>query len=87
MGLAANRTVVQVTNTFADCMALLARCVRGLIEMRRRRVAHDEQFYRELRVYCRANNVSPICEDDWRTAAADRGDHNHTMRNSKGDVS
>jgi hypothetical protein len=87
MDLAAKTAVVRVTNLFADCTVLLARCVRGLIETRRRRIAHDEQFYRELRVYCRANNVSPVCEDDWRTAATDRSDRNHTMRNSKGDVS
>jgi hypothetical protein len=38
-----------------------------LLEARRRRLEHEKQFYAALNTYCRANNVSPVCEDDWKT--------------------
>lgn len=48
--------------------------LRRIGDARRRRIEHDGQFYRNLRAYCRANNISAICEDDRRTWADDEGD-------------
>jgi hypothetical protein len=66
--------VAHIANTLAKSARRLAAHVRSLIEARKRRIEHDRQFYRDLRAYCRANNLSPICEDDWRTMARDRDD-------------
>ena len=71
----------------AKSKALLARSVRGLIEARRRRIEHEREFYRNLKAYCRANNLSPVCEDDWKTAAYDKSDDDLSMTNTKGNVS
>jgi hypothetical protein len=87
MSLATNKMVVRVASTIANSKTRFGRSVRDLIEARRRRIEHERKFYRELRAYCRTNNLSPICEDDWRLAAADRDDNDHSMIDSKGDVS
>ena len=61
--------------------------IHHLMEARRRRIKQDNEFYRSLRAYCRANNLSPVCEDDWKTAAADDTDgDNPSMTHSKGPV-
>jgi hypothetical protein len=60
-----------MTAHIASGVRRLASCVHSLIEARRRRIEEDKKFYRELRAYCRANNISPVCEDDWRTVAHD----------------
>ena len=67
MAFDAETKVAHVVNTFAKSKALLTRYVRGLMEARKRRIEHEREFYRNLKAYCRANNLSPVCEDDWKT--------------------
>ena len=55
--------------SFTTRKPALASFVRERIEARRRAIARDKEFYRKLNAYCRANNLSAICEDDWKTAA------------------
>jgi len=43
--------------------------LKALIESRNCRIEQERRFYQSLDAYCRANNLSPICEDDWKTAA------------------
>jgi hypothetical protein len=67
MGFDDKILVARVVNTFAKSKALLARYVGRFIEARRRRIEHEREFYRDLRAYCRANKVPPVCQDDWKT--------------------
>jgi hypothetical protein len=60
-----------VMASFVKCKTLLASSARDFFAARRRRLAHEREFYRTLRAYCRAHNVSSMCEDDWKTAAYD----------------
>jgi hypothetical protein len=53
---------------------LLANHLRRIGDARRRRIEHDREFYRKLKAYCRASNISAVCEDDWRTWAGDKGE-------------
>ncbi len=46
--------------------ALLVCLFARLGEARRRRAAHEREFSRAFEDYCRANNLSPICVDDWK---------------------
>lgn len=55
--------------TFSKVKVMLASFVRGRIEARARRRDEEREFYRKLRAYCRANGISPMCEDDWKTRA------------------
>jgi hypothetical protein len=87
MGIGTKTIVARLANNFAKNKALLAHYVRGLVEARTRRLEHERTFYRNLKAYCRANNLSPICEDDWKTAADDRNDNNPSIIQSKGNVS
>jgi hypothetical protein len=73
--------------TFTKCKTLLASAAHGFTETRRQRLEHEREFYRNLRAYCRANNLSPICENDWKTAAFDNADDKITTINLKGNVS
>jgi hypothetical protein len=45
----------------------LAHRIRSFQEARIRRKEQSDNFYRDLNDYCRAHNVSPMCEDDWKT--------------------
>jgi hypothetical protein len=63
-------------DTLARSKTLLAGWLRGLLDAHRRKVEHEKDFYRSLATYCRTNNVSPVCEDDWKTAAYIRNDDN-----------
>jgi hypothetical protein len=74
------------TVTLTKCRALLAGWRRRLLEARKRRIEHEREFYRNLGAYCRAHNLSPICEDDWKSAAYTGNDDSPPMINSKGDV-
>jgi hypothetical protein len=49
--------------------APLAGWLRRLLAARKRKIAREREFYRNLNAYCRANNLSPVCEDDWKVAA------------------
>jgi hypothetical protein len=46
--------------------ALVSRLQR-LAEARKQRRAYEDQFYRDLKAFCRTYNVSHVCEDDWKT--------------------
>ena len=87
MGFKTETMVANVTSIFAKCKTLFARSARNLLEVRRQRRKHEREFYRNLKAYCRANNLSPICEDDWKTAACDKIDDNDSTIHSKGNVS
>lgn len=39
---------------------------RRLIKARRLRLARDREFLRSYNDYCRAHNLSPLSEDQWR---------------------
>ena len=45
----------------------LADRIRTIQEARIRRREHSDKFYRDLKNYCRANNLTAVCEDDSRT--------------------
>jgi hypothetical protein len=47
--------------------ALLARPFARLGEACRRWAAQEREFYRTFEGYCRANNVSPICVEGWKS--------------------
>jgi hypothetical protein len=68
--------------TLTRSKALLAGWLRRLLEARKRRIEREREFYHSLNTYCRTNNLSPICEDDWKVAAYDKGDHSISMINS-----
>jgi hypothetical protein len=72
--------------TLTKSKALLAGWLRRLLEARKHRIEREREFYRNLSAYCRANNLSPICEDDWKVAAYDKIDDNASVITSKGHV-
>jgi hypothetical protein len=68
----------------AKSKALLSDWLQRFLQARKRRTEQEREFYRDLGAYCRANNLSPICEDDWKSAAYVRNDDR--IINAKGDV-
>ena len=66
--------------------ALVADWLGHLLIAHRRKTEQERDFYRNLAAYCRANNLSPVCEDDWKTAAYIRNGDDPSRTNSKGDV-
>jgi hypothetical protein len=64
-----NTAVAALVKSFTMRKSALASLVRERIEARKRSIEHEKEFYRKLGAYCRSNNLSPICEDDWKTAA------------------
>jgi hypothetical protein len=64
-----NIAVAALVNGFTTCESALVSFVRKRIEARKRSIEREKAFYRKLGAYCRSNNLSPICEDDWKTAA------------------
>jgi hypothetical protein len=85
MSFDARTKVAHLVKTVANGPGLLTYYVRSLKEARARRIEQERVFYRNLSAYCRANNLTPICHDDWKIAAYDTNDNNLSM-NSKGDV-
>ena len=59
-------------NPLIHFQSMLAASVRQVVEARKRRLEQEQAFYRELNAYCRSHDLSPICEDDWKTAAYDK---------------
>jgi hypothetical protein len=76
--------VATFTARLAESKALLSDWLRRFLQTRKRRAEQEREFYRELGAYCRAYNLSPICEDDWKSAAYVRNDYR--IINAKGDV-
>ena len=64
--------VARAMNTLTHFQAILASTVREIVEARKRKLEQEQAFYRNLSAYCRAHDLSPICEDDWKTAAYDK---------------
>jgi hypothetical protein len=62
-------TLATLVKNFTTHKSALASLIRERIEARKRSIEQEKAFYRKLGAYCRANNLSAICEDDWRTAA------------------
>jgi hypothetical protein len=62
-------SIARLVGALRSYRATLVALVHERIEARTRRIEQDKEFYRKLADYCRANNLSPICEDDWKTAA------------------
>jgi hypothetical protein len=83
MRLEPRTAVAKFVTAVARSKTTLAAIVRNNIEARERRIEHDEKFYRELGAYCRANNLPPVCEDDWRLGSARQDDHDVLGRRLK----
>ena len=66
--------------------ALVAHWLGRLLIAHRRKTERERDFYRNLAAYCRANNLSPVCEDDWKTVAYINNGDGAAKINSKGDV-
>jgi hypothetical protein len=66
MDLGVSIVAAKITQAARKGRALLARHFARLGEVRLRRDAHEREFYREFEGYCRANNLSPICVEDWK---------------------
>jgi hypothetical protein len=64
----------------------LSHWLRRMLQARKHRVEQEREFYRKLGAYCRANNLSPICEDDWKSAAYMKNDESFRTINAKGNV-
>jgi hypothetical protein len=58
-----------VENYLKSFISALAALIHQRIEARKRAIELERAFYRKLNAYCHANNLSALCEDDWRTAA------------------
>jgi hypothetical protein len=58
--------------------------LRRFLQARKRRIEQEREFYRSLGAYCRAKNLSPVCEDDWKSAAYISNDDR--ILDAKGDV-
>jgi hypothetical protein len=67
MALDTETMATRLADASAKSKALLASYIRRLVEARRRRIEQDREFYQKLKAYCRANNLSSVCEDDWKT--------------------
>jgi hypothetical protein len=52
----------------SSCSTMLGSWLRAHMQARRRRIEHEKEFYRQLAVFCRANNLPSLCEDDWKSA-------------------
>ena len=63
------RIVADATRAFVRAKIWVASFTSDLREARARRLAEEREFYRKLGAYCRANGISPTCEDDWKTGA------------------
>jgi hypothetical protein len=87
MSYVAESLFPRIVKMAGNSKALLARYVQSLIEARRLRREHERDFHRNLKAYCRVNNLSPICGDDWKTAACHNPDDNLSLINTKGNVS
>ena len=66
--------------------ALITDWLGRFLNASRRRTEQERAFYRNLAAYCRANSLSPVCEDDWKTAAYIKNGDDPPTTNSKGDV-
>jgi hypothetical protein len=78
------KVVVAALATLTRGKVLFSDWLRRLLQARKRRNEQESEFYRKLGAYCRANNLSPICEDDWKSAAyIGNGDR---TTDAKGDV-
>jgi hypothetical protein len=67
MRFATKTIIARVIIAFSDRKAAVARCIRNMIEARKRTAEYEKEFYRKLDAYCQANNLSPVCADDWKT--------------------
>jgi hypothetical protein len=77
---------MHVMVTLTKSKSLLAGWLRRLLEAHRRRIKQEQDFYRNLAAYCRDNDLSPVCEDDWKTAAYIRNGDDPPKANPKGNV-
>jgi hypothetical protein len=66
MGLDARIVVTRIAHAARKGGAMLARPFARLGEARRCHTAQEQDFYRMFAGYCRANNLSPVCADDWK---------------------
>lgn len=66
MGISANSTFAAIVSAFAATKTKLEHRLRALVTARRRRIELEQEFYRNFKAYCDANNLPPASEDDWR---------------------
>jgi hypothetical protein len=60
-------TAARIINMVSNGTATIAGCIQNIIEARRRKAEQEREFYRKLKAYCHANNLSPVSADDWKT--------------------
>jgi len=73
-----------VSVTLTRAKTLFSDWLRRFRQARQRKNEQEREFYRKLGTYCRANNLSPICGDDWKSAAYI--ENKDRTVNAKGDV-
>jgi len=59
-------------NIVRSIRAQLPVWARRRIAARRLRLKYERDVYRKFNAYCRANNLIPFCEDDWKIYYYDR---------------
>ena len=87
MTFVGGRLLERAMSAIADSRERLERHVGRVLAERRRRIDDEREFYANLQAYCRANNLSSVCEDDWKSAAYAGRDGHHPTISSKGHVS
>jgi len=58
--------IATLNNAWTAANAVVVSAVRRLLEARRRRIAQERKFYRDLDAYCRVHDLPPPIEDEWR---------------------
>src|SRR5262245_51986498 len=64
-----SKAMAAVLVTLTKGKTLFSDWLARLLQGRKRKNEQEREFYRRLGAYCRANNLSPLCEDDWKSAA------------------
>jgi hypothetical protein len=66
MDLDARTFVARLAHAARKGAAMLARPFARVSEARRREAAPEQGFSHMFAGYCRANNLSPVCAEDWK---------------------
>jgi len=62
-------SVAGITGTIVPS---LKRALRHLVMSRKRRLARERRFYRDLIAHCRANDLPLVIAEDWKTLYYER---------------
>jgi hypothetical protein len=66
MDLDTRIVVARIAHAARKGAAVLARPFARQSEARRRQAAPEQDFSHMFAGYCRANNLSPVCAEDWK---------------------